>query len=191
VRSWTDASGEPVGPIVAAGMQVFHGAPMFDAGQIAALDAYVGAHAAHSIPIPVVRTDPSELQRGRQLFEDNCEACHGAAGQGATAGYQWTALPLDRATPTQIGEAIRIGPGVMPRFPRTLLSDEDVSALATYVTNLTHDQKNYGGIVLGDMGPVAEGAIGAFVGLGMLFWVVYFTGTKANGRRLDERGESD
>ena len=189
VRSAVASSGEPAGPIVAAGTQAFHGAPHFDAREIAALDAYVRAHAAQSIAIPVVRVDPALLQRGRLLFEANCQACHGAAGQGATAGYQWTALPLDRATPTQIGEAIRVGPGVMPRFPTTLLSDDDISALATYVGELTHEPHAYGGIVLGDMGPVAEGAIGAFVGVGMLFWVVYFTGTKANGRRLNERDD--
>jgi len=176
----------PNGRVMASGTQAYHVPSLFDARQTAALETYVDAHAVKAITIPHVRLDATKLQRGRRLFEDNCQACHGAAAQGATAGQQWTALPLDLASPTQIGEVIRVGPGVMPRFTSAQLSNDDVAAVATYVRYLATEPQTYGGTVMGYLGPTAEGAVGAFIGVGFLFWVVYFTGTKADGRRLHE-----
>lgn len=173
--------------IITAGTQPFHQAPMFDSRQIAALEAYVNANVAQTLPIPNVRLDSAKMQRGRKIFENDCEACHGAAAEGATAGYQWTAPALRPSTPTQIGEAIRIGPGVMPRFTAAQLSDDDVSAVATYVQYLASEPQTYGGTVMEYLGPTAEGVVGGIIGVGFLFWVVYFTGTKADGRRVHER----
>jgi ubiquinol-cytochrome c reductase cytochrome c subunit len=172
--------------IIAAGAQAYHVAPLFNPTQIAAIDAYVGERATASVAIPNVQLDDSKLQRGRLLFEDNCEACHGAAAEGATVGYQWTALPLNRATPEQIGEAMRIGPGVMPRFSSRQFSDDDIDAIATYVRYLATTPQTYGGTVVDYLGPTAEGAVGAFIGVGFLFWVIYFTGTKSDGRRVND-----
>ena len=171
-------------PLAIPGTQANHVSPHFNDDQVAALDAFVDARAARSIAIPHVALDGGRVQAGRSLFESNCEACHGVGAQGATAGGQWTALPLDRATPKQIGEAIRFGPGVMPRFTEAQLSTTDIAALATYVRYLATTPQTYGGTVMGYLGPPAEGFIGAFVGVGTLFWIVYFTGTKADGRRI-------
>lgn len=167
-------------------VQAFHVPSLFDARQTAALEAYVDAHAQQHTPIPNVRVAASKLQQGRRIFENDCQACHGAAAQGATAGRGWIALPLDAATPTQIGEAIRIGPGVMPRFTQAQLSGEEVDAVATYVRYLAGNSQSYGGAVMQYLGPISEGAVSAIVGVGFLFWVIYFTGTKADGRRLNE-----
>jgi ubiquinol-cytochrome c reductase cytochrome c subunit len=172
--------------IVAAGTQAYHVSPLFDERQTAALEAYVDARVVQTIAIPAVHLDSSTLVRGRRLYENNCEACHGAAAEGATVGHQWTALALNRATPTQIGEAVRIGPGVMPRFGAAQLSDGDLAAVATYVTYLATTPQTYGGSTLGYAGPAAEGAVGGIVGVGFLFWVVYFIGTKADDRRVNE-----
>jgi ubiquinol-cytochrome c reductase cytochrome c subunit len=171
---------------MASGSQAFHQPMHFDARQTAAIEAYVDAHAGASPAIPVVRTNDADLQHGRTLFEANCEACHGVAGEGATAGYQWTALPLYDATPTQIGEAIRVGPGVMPRFTTRQLSDRDVDALATYVRWLGATPQNYGGLTMDFLGPSAEGFVAIFIGVGGLFWVIYFTGTRVDRRRVNE-----
>lgn len=40
--------------------------------------------------------------------------------------------------------------------------------------------------VMDYLGPISEGAVSAIIGVGFLFWVIYFTGTKADGRRLNE-----
>lgn len=167
--------------------QAMHTQAHFTQVQIAALDAYVSSRATSIVPIPHVRPDEALLQRGRSLFEDDCQACHGAAAQGATVGTGWIAPPLDRASPTQIGEAIRIGPGLMPRFSQQQLNARDVDALATYVRYLANDAPAYGGWTLDNLGPAAEGLIGAILGVGVLFWVIFFTGTKADGTRLHEK----
>ena len=171
-------------PGVKTNVQSVHAEPHFNPQDIAALDAYVGSVAKSSLPIPIVAGDKRFLADGRHLFEENCEACHGAAGEGATTGGIWTALPLDKANPTQIGEAIRVGPGMMPRFTPALLSDRDIDALATYIGYLDTGKQDYGGLTMDYLGPLAEGAIGAVVGVGALFWVIFFTGTKADGSRL-------
>ncbi len=176
----------PSDRIIAAGTQAFHAPALLNADQTAAINAYVSQHGTGTTPIPHVQLDATKLSAGRKIFETNCEACHGAGAQGATAGYQWTALSLQRSTPAQIGEAVRIGPGVMPRFTPAQLSDDDIDAVATYVRYLFTENQNYGGTVMWYLGPIAEGAVGAFIGVGFLFWVVYFTGTKADGRRVHE-----
>jgi ubiquinol-cytochrome c reductase cytochrome c subunit len=187
LRAADDAPGHsPLGTTSASGVQAYHVPALFDARQTAAVDAYVDARAERSTPIPPVRLDAAKLQRGRLLFEDNCQACHGAAAQGAAAGEQWIALPLNLANPTQIGEAIRIGPGIMPRFSQAQLPDADIDAIATYVRYLAEEPQTYGGAVMEYLGPISEGAVSAIVGIGFLFWVIYFTGTKADGRRLNE-----
>jgi ubiquinol-cytochrome c reductase cytochrome c subunit len=187
LRAADDTPGHsPLGATTASGVQAYHVPALFDARQTAAVDAYVDARAQRRTPIPAVRLDATKLQRGRLLFEDNCQACHGAAAQGAAAGEQWIALPLNLANPTQIGEAIRIGPGVMPRFSQAQLPDEDIDAIATYVRYLAVEPQTYGGAVMEYLGPISEGAVSAIVGIGSLFWVIYFTGTKADGRRLNE-----
>jgi len=168
-------------------VQAIHTAPHFNVRQIAALDAYVSARAKSGTAIPNVVLDDKLLQRGRRLFENDCEACHGAAAEGATVGGRWVALPLYRATPTEIGEAVRFGPGVMPRFTSAELSAKDLDAVATYVHYLTVNPGTYGGFTMDFLGPAAEGLVGGILGVGALFWVIYFTGTKADGTRLHER----
>ena len=193
--SLLQAAGAPVNfylttgrmPLPAPGVQAEHGPPYFDANQIAALDAFVASRAQRAIHVPRIEIDPALLQRGRQLFESNCEACHGVAGQGATAGFGWIALPLDQATPRQIVQAMRIGPGVMPVFTPAEISDEDATAIATYVRHLATAPENPGGTPFDYLGPVAEGFIGWAIGIGALFLVIYFTGTTASGARLGRR----
>ncbi len=166
--------------------QAVHQDPHFTPSEIASLDAYVATRSPGGPAIPNVAVDAALLAHGRLLFENNCQGCHGAAGEGASAGGDWIALPLYRATATQIGEAIRIGPGVMPRFSPAQLRPRDVDAVATYVHYLTADAPAYGGFTMDYAGPAAEGLVGGLLGVGALFWVIFFTGTKADGTRLSE-----
>ena len=172
-------------PLPSNAVQAWHVNDQFSQEQTQALSAFVSAGARSQIPIPDVHTDRNLLQRGRVLFEDNCEACHGAAAQGATAGFGWIAVPLYAATPREIGEAIRIGPGIMPVFTPSLISDRDVDAIATYVDYLKYSAPNPGGTPFDYLGPTAEGGIAAVVGIGGLFLVIYFTGTTAQGPRFN------
>ncbi len=174
-------------PGAARATQAVHMAPHFTRQQIDALDAYITSRAKRAISIPTVTVNAALLQHGRSLYEEHCQACHGAGAEGATAGYGWIALPLYRSTPTEVAEAIRIGPGVMPRFNASQLSARDVDAIATYVHALSVEPQRYGGLTMDYLGPTAEGLIGGILGVGALFWVIFFTGTKADGTRLHER----
>jgi ubiquinol-cytochrome c reductase cytochrome c subunit len=138
--------------------------PSYPRDDIVALIRYVTSLSPGGTPIPV--TQPGNLQDGRRLYTANCASCHG----GALAGYALVggdyAPNLRGSTPTQIAEAVRLGPGNMPGFPQSTLSDDQVNAIITYVTTLPSDDAR-GGEPLGSIGPVSEGAVG-FVGLALL-----------------------
>jgi ubiquinol-cytochrome c reductase cytochrome c subunit len=86
--------------------------------------------------------------------------------------------PTNRATPTQIAEALRTGPGAMPRFGSAALSDQEVADVVAYVRYLDHPN-DHGGYPLGRIGPLAEGAVAVFVALGLLFLAIRWIGTRA------------
>jgi len=124
-----------------------------------------------------VRPDAGALARGRELFTSNCAGCHQVAARGGvlTGGI---APPLQQATPTQIAEAIRMGPYLMPRFSVRQLPPEDVDAIAAYVLS-TRDPPNRGGWGIGDIGPIPEGMVAWLIGLAALIAVA---------RAIGERG---
>jgi ubiquinol-cytochrome c reductase cytochrome c subunit len=158
--------------------QEVHGPPAFQPDQIAAITRYVTAQAQGGPPIPhiVAVDDPTG---GRKLYEENCQACHGVYGQGAVVGFGWFAPELNAATPVQIAEAVRLGPGMMPRFPSDELTDRDLDVLVAYVTSLHSATFNPGGWEIGRIGPVAEGFVAWVLGLGSLFGVIRYLGTSA------------
>ena len=65
---------------------------------------------------PTSTRPPATSPSGRRLYQLNCAACHVASGSGAAIGGGRDAPDLMESTPTEIGEAIRIGPGAMPVF---------------------------------------------------------------------------
>ena len=70
------------------------------------------------------------------------------------------------ATPTQIAEAIRVGPRPMPNFGPGQFTDQQVSAIADYVTYMSHSN-NPGGLGIAYFGPVPEGFVAIIFGLGL------------------------
>jgi len=150
--------------------------PEYSPEEIAAVVAYVGSLGPGGPAIPLVVGENGDLSRGRALYSANCLACHGAGGQGASVGGGAVAPALDRATPTEIAEAARIGPGVMPPFTEEQLSEADMDAVVRYLLFLG-DGEDRGGLGLGHVGPVVEGLIGWLVGLGLLVLVIRLTGT--------------
>jgi ubiquinol-cytochrome c reductase cytochrome c subunit len=109
------------------------------------------------------------------LYRANCAACHQSAGAGGALSYGRSAPHLKDATATQVEEAMRIGPGEMPVFSESTLSDEQATDIASYVQYL-HDPADEGGASLGGNGPVPEGAVALIAGLGGLVaisvWIV-------------------
>ena len=151
--------------------------PRYDPEQIAAIVAYVASIAPGGPQIPVVDPASGDLQLGFSLYTGVCSACHGAGATGDSIGGGQIAPPLRRSTPVQIAEAIRIGPGVMPRFGPETYGDEDVNSIVRYLQYLD-ESPNPGGLGLGRYGPVAEGFVAVAFGFGALLLVIRLTGTK-------------
>ena len=94
----------------------------------------------------------SKLQRGKEVFHNLCEGCHGpviknaSPGIGATMpGTDALAAKYKGAKPALLEERtdlapqfiklfVRNGVSVMPRFRKTELSDEDLEVLTAYLT---------------------------------------------------------
>ena len=144
--------------------------PAFREQAIRDLVAYVGS-LGDGPPIPDV--DPGgSLSTGMELFVANCAPCHGATGAGGAVGGGWLAPALDRASPRIVAEAMLTGPGQMPAFD---LPTADLSAVAAYVEYL-RDAAQPGGLSIGNIGPVPEGFVAWFVGMGLLGLVAYLVG---------------
>jgi ubiquinol-cytochrome c reductase cytochrome c subunit len=152
--------------------------PRFSDAEIDALIAYVATIAPGGEPIPVVDPSAGSLSEGAAVFLDNCAACHGAGAAGDSIGGGQIAPSLGEATPLQIAEAVRTGPGTMPVFNPRSLSEQQLNSLVRYVTWLGDGGGGGGGDQLGRVGAVAEGLIAGVVGLGLLVIVIRLTGSK-------------
>jgi len=140
--------------------------PAFSRTQIKAITAFV-ATLGTGPDIPKVDTGAGGLVKGEELYSANCGACHSSAGAGGAVGAGQEAPSLGRATPVQIVEAMRIGPGAMPVFGTSTLSDHDADSIARYLIYL-RTLPNHGGWGLGRVGPIPEGLVAWLAGIGTL-----------------------
>lgn len=165
------------------------GPAQFDDTDRAALVAYVTSLAPGGGPdIPTIgEWESASLSQGLELFTTNCAACHGPTAAGVAVGQRDVSSDLDVATPLQIAEAIRTGPGVMPVFSEDVLDQESLEATVAWVMEL-RDRDLPGGISIGRSGPVTEGFVAWLVGLGFLGIVMYLLGEKATDRKADDHG---
>ena len=127
--------------------------------------------------IPRVDTRQGDLADGNRLYANNCAPCHSSAGAGGALGHAVYAPPLNRATPVQVAEAMRVGPGAMPVFGPETLDDEQVASIVSYVEYLRKPDDR-GGLGLGHLGPIPEGFVAWVVGLGAMLVAVRWIGTK-------------
>ena len=134
--------------------------------QIGALVDHVAAFAPGGDDIPSIDLRTADVAGGGVLYRLHCAACHAWAGDGGALVEQ-AAPGLHKATPLQIAEAIRTGPGTMPAFGSAALDDEELAAVVAYATYL-RDPDDRGGFGLWHLGPVAEGAVAWILGVGLL-----------------------
>jgi ubiquinol-cytochrome c reductase cytochrome c subunit len=149
---------------------------LYSKRDLRALVAYVASLApGPAVPHP----DPAQgdVGKGLRLFTENCAGCHQIATAG---GYlpDSVAPPLEDATPVQIAEAVRIGPNVMPRFSKSLLSDRELDSVIAYV-QYARAPYDRGGWSLAHVGPVPEGLVAWFVA-----GVILIAVTLTIGRRI-------
>lgn len=162
----SEVPGRPVAPLPDASIgdpdvvPVRHAAA-YPPEVIGALVDYVAELTDQTGPdIPVLQG--GELVAGGVQFRLQCAACHAWSGQGG-ALVERPVPALGRATPVQVAEAVRAGPGQMPAFGQAALDDHQLSDLVAYVQDLKKPS-DPGGQPLGHLGPVTEGAV-ALVGL--------------------------
>ncbi len=144
--------------------------------EIASLVAYV-ASLGQGPPVPRPHPERASPAQGLRLYAENCAGCHQIAGQGGVAGAP-TVPALAAATPTEIAEAIRIGPYAMPDFPPSRLSDGQVDAIVRYVVSLRR-RTDRGGWAIGRIGPVPEGLVAWALALPALVAVALALGRRA------------
>jgi ubiquinol-cytochrome c reductase cytochrome c subunit len=148
--------------------------PAFPRSDIDALVAYIASLGGPPIP----RVDPSRgsLAEGFQLFTDSCAGCHQIVGQGGmVTGARVPAL--EHATPTEIAEAVRIGPYLMPKFGEARIDQRKLDSLARYIDS-THAPPDKGGWGIGHIGPIPEGFVAWLIGLAALLVVARVIGER-------------
>ena len=170
-------------PLAISAIQAVRKPPRFDRKQTLEIAAFVAslAPASSSAPaIPAVNLSHTSLSNGESLFVLNCAGCHTITGAGDALADGYFAPSLHKATTTQIAEAVRTGPGNMPRFGTGTLSDKEVADIVAYVIGPIQHPSNPGGLGLGGVGPVAEGFAALLVGVGGLMLVAFWLGDRSS-----------
>jgi ubiquinol-cytochrome c reductase cytochrome c subunit len=175
-------------PAAVPWVEVGHRGRQIPLAEIAAIERYVTSVAPGGPPIPQVATG-GDAGRGRALFVQNCEHCHGIGAEGAAIGDRDWAPTLHLASVTQVAEAIRVGPGNMPKFGPRQLDDAALGDVVTYVNSLDVGD-GITQIPLGTSGAVPEGLIG-WLTVGVLAFLAYAFSKRTPSRRPTSQSASE
>jgi ubiquinol-cytochrome c reductase cytochrome c subunit len=159
--------------------------PLFNRAQTIAIAEYVASLGSGGPGIPTVDLKNASVSEGFSIFALNCAPCHTVTGAGDALSNGLTAPALHGVTKVQVAEAVRTGPGNMPRFAAGTVSKKQLTDLIAYVTRDIEHSDNPGGLGLGGVGPVAEGFIGLFVGVGACVLIGFWVGDRTQ-RDADE-----
>ena len=135
---------------------------LFTPKEVKALTSYV-ASLGQGPPIPTPAPQTGNVADGLHLFTEHCAGCHQVVAEG---GYVTDArVPLIKEdTPTQIAEAVRVGPYLMPKFSTKRLSDRQLNSIIAYLQASKHPA-DPGGWGIGHIGPVTEGLVTWFIAM--------------------------
>jgi len=129
---------------------------LFSERQIRSLVAYV-ASLGHGPSIPSPQWRRASIPAGLKLFRDHCAGCHQIVAQGGIATGA-RVPPLNKSTPRQIAEAVRVGPYLMPRFSPRAITPTQLNDIVAYVQWTKHPDDR-GGWAIGHLGPWPEGMV--------------------------------
>lgn len=162
-------------PLQRIGLQPRRSRLILSNAEIEALIAYV-ASLGKGPAIPKPRPELGNVSEGLHLFTDHCAGCHQVVAEG---GFVTGALPPDLGddTATQIAEAVRIGPYVMPTFSKKSISDRQLDSIVRYVLYAQHPD-NRGGWSLDNIGPVPEGLVTWFIAMAALIGLCMLIGKR-------------
>lgn len=156
--------------------------PKYDEAQIDALVEYTSGFVSGPEAPESPDLTGADLSRGGELYRLNCAACHQMAGRGGALAYGTVAPPLWPATPLEVVEAVRTGPGTMPDFSHDVLDDEELRDVTAYVAYLD-DPRDRGGLALWHLGPVPEGLLAWVVGIGGALVLIRWLGQRTTADR--------
>jgi ubiquinol-cytochrome c reductase cytochrome c subunit len=155
--------------------------PVFPRKDIDALVAYVASFGGPGIPS--VNPANGELSLGEHAFAAHCAGCHQVAGEGGIT----TRARVPRVAgiaPTQVGEAVRIGPYLMPPFSKKQVNQHELNSLARYL-QYAKNPDDRGGWAIGHIGPVPEGMVAWLIGLLALVVITRLLGERTEGPRSE------
>jgi ubiquinol-cytochrome c reductase cytochrome c subunit len=145
--------------------------------EVRALTGYVASLGGGLAP-PTPDPSAGSVAEGRELFTLHCSGCHQVVAEGGVmTGAK--APPLDRATPRQIAEAVRIGPYVMPTFSKKDISDSELNSIIAYV-QYAKDPDDAGGWGISHLGPFPEGMITWLLAIPVLLGVCLAIGKRVS-----------
>ena len=129
---------------------------LFSDKEVRSLVSYVASLGAGAA-IPQPHPASGSVSTGLQQFMSHCAGCHQALAEG---GFVPGARvpPLHTVPATQIAEAVRVGPYLMPRFSTRQISDAQLNSIIAYVRS-TASPDNRGGWGIGNLGPIPEGLV--------------------------------
>ncbi|HZE28716.1 MAG TPA: c-type cytochrome, partial [Gaiellaceae bacterium] len=160
---------------VATGEQPLRSEPAYAPAEIRALVHYVASLGGPKVP----DVDPGrgDLSEGQHAFAVYCAGCHQILGEG---GVVTGAVPprLEDTTPTQLAEAVRVGPYVMPAFDRNEIDQRTLDSIALYVQRVVQHPPDRGGWGIGHIGPIPEGMVAWLLAGGALLLVSRLIGER-------------
>jgi ubiquinol-cytochrome c reductase cytochrome c subunit len=129
---------------------------LFTEQQIRSLVAYV-ARLGHGPAIPSPQWRRASAAAGLKLFRDHCAGCHQIVAQGGIV-IGARVPPLNKSTPRQVAEAVRVGPYLMPSFSPKAITPTQLNDIVAYVQWTKHPDDR-GGWAIGHLGPWPEGMV--------------------------------
>ncbi len=130
--------------------------------------------------VPTPNPDAGDVAEGREQFTEHCAGCHQVVAEGGIlTGAK--APPLDRSSPVEIAEAVRIGPFVMPMFSERDISDSQLNSIIAYVL-YAQNPRDEGGWGINHLGPFPEGMV-----VWLMAVVVLLVVCRMLGKGLKER----
>jgi ubiquinol-cytochrome c reductase cytochrome c subunit len=137
---------------------------------------------------PKLHINSANLADGFSLFTDNCAPCHTITGAGDALADGYHAPPLHGVTAQEIYDAVRSGPQNMPQFSTSNITPAQLRDIIKYVTREIKHPTSPGGLALGGVGPVAEGFVGLFIGVGGCLLAAYWVGDRTERENEEDPG---
>jgi ubiquinol-cytochrome c reductase cytochrome c subunit len=165
-------------------------APSFSPQGIRDIAMWISSLRPGGVPFaPKLDMRAANLSQGFSLFTLNCAPCHTITGAGDALVDGYHAPPLHGVSRSEIWEAVRSGPENMPQFSPGNISPTELDDIIKYVSEKIEKPSDPGGIGLGGVGPVAEGFVGLFVGVGACLVGAYWVGDRTEREDEESHGE--